>query len=129
MTTSQQVSSTVMEKNKLRENILSEINRLQRGISFAELARIKGFTGNFEWFNSKWNVVYWTQMSEEAIEIMQDLCDERKITVRPAHWLVYFIDGLVPKRYPIAKSARSYKKTRWLPIVFDKIHNQAVNLT
>lgn len=111
-----------MDKNKLRENILIEINRLQKGISFVDLSKIEGFTGNFEWINTKWNVVYWSKISEEAIEIMYDLIEEKKITVKPAHWLVYFIDGVVPK-YPIAKSTRNYKKTRWLPVTFDKIHN------
>lgn len=112
----------VMDKNKLKENIESEINRLKRGISFVDLSRIKGFTGEFEWIDTKWNVVYWPKISEEAIEAMEDLVKEKKITVRPTNWLVYFIDGCVPK-YPIAKSIRNYKRTRWLPIIFDKIHN------
>ena len=88
-------------------------------ISFAELCRIDGFTGDMELLNADKNIVIWPGLSTEAAEILNRLNAEGVFHYSPTVPLVYIIDGKIPT-YPIARQSRRYKKPHWLPLILNK---------
>jgi len=57
-------------------------------------------------------------LSEDAVDAMRSLLQEKMIALVPTSALVYIVDGCVPTA-PIARSARAYKKPRWAPVTID----------
>ena len=101
----------------MKKQILGLIQINGGGVSFVELSRLDGFKGDLSWC-IKENIVFWDGMSEEFIISMQELLRSKEIIIRSSVALVYAYDGQV-LNLPIAKDVkRSYKKPRWLPIVF-----------
>jgi hypothetical protein len=62
------------------------------------------------------NVFIWFGLSREAADLILDLLYDERTQVEPSPPLVYLLDGLVPN-VEIARSARHYKKPRWMPVV------------
>ncbi len=89
-----------------------------RGISFAELKLIDGFSGQKcihpEGFD---NVVIWNGVSQEFVDAFAALTASGDIEVKSCSVIVYFCDGeSLP--LPVAKSIRKYKTPHWLPVTF-----------
>jgi hypothetical protein len=66
------------------------------------------------------NIVLWSNISPEFAQLMEELQTSGRLVMRPAHWLVYPIDGWLPL-LPIAvrPPAQGYKAKRWLPVTFN----------
>ena len=104
----------------MKDEIYEFIQR--RSVSFAELSRcIEGFKGDMQWRSGEnKNIIYWTSISNEGADALEALIAEKKITMKPCHFLVYMCDGMVPD-LPMVKRNYKYKTPHWLPITFDPL--------
>lgn len=105
----------------MKDKILKAIEKNGgKGVSFVNLERdVEGFSqdNGLAWGNEN-NLVYWVNMSDDAVSAMVDLIKNDLIVAVPTETLVYMIDGKLPK-LPVAKSLkRKYKEQHWLPMVF-----------
>ncbi|CAK8717465.1 hypothetical protein GCAAIG_06895 [Candidatus Electronema halotolerans] len=99
------------------ETEILKLLRERNHVSFAELNRIPGFDGEGSISHPRYNnILIWHRVSEEGYHAINNLMGNYGVAITPCEQLVYIIDGLVPN-IPIAKSARSYAKPRWLPCV------------
>jgi hypothetical protein len=105
----------------LKERILNLI-RERDNVTFAELSRLDGFKhavkgkGFCVSVENYPNIIYWLGMSEEAVDALCELREEKKIQHVPTTPITYLIDGET-LRLPLAKQARQYKDLHWLPVV------------
>jgi hypothetical protein len=63
------------------------------------------------------NIFLWGGVSEEFVDVVMRLMNEKQIYAHPADWMSYLIDGGM-LQLPIAKRAHQYKKPHWLPVCF-----------
>jgi hypothetical protein len=86
-------------------------------VSFVELSRIEGFRGRFSLVGAgRPNIIYWADMSQEAVSIMVRLLAERLFYIKPTPELTYLNAGeILP--LPLVKHKRSYKTPHWLPVL------------
>lgn len=61
------------------------------------------------------NLILWTGMSQRLVRAISQAIHEKKVYIAPAGNLTYLIDGGALD-LPVAKSVRSYKHPRWLPV-------------
>jgi len=111
--------------NKMLEESVKYINELDN-VSFVELLRHlenKGFNVRGECailLNE--NLVVWVGMSQEFIDIFQELRNSCPIIA--CNKIIYLMDGASLPIKPInAKSIKNnykYKSERWIPVVFRK---------
>ena len=101
----------------MKETILEYITKHEH-VSFVELSRnIKGFDGNLDWCIGS-NVYFWSGISSEAIDALDELTKERKIDFAPVQPYVYYRDGQRLK-LPIASVERVKRNQRcWAPITY-----------
>jgi hypothetical protein len=91
-------------------------------VSFAELARIDGFTGapdangctNWMQWPGYENLIIWPDVSREGLDAINELIAEKQIFLATGTKLSYFIDGCTLDM-PLARSIREYKKPHWAP--------------
>jgi hypothetical protein len=89
-------------------------------VSFAELTRIPGFNGNLTLVSKIIpNVIFWSGLSEEACDVLDQLQDAGEYHLHGCSMLVYFADGSALKM-PIAKKKVQYKTPHWLPCVLKR---------
>lgn len=108
---------TAATEPNMEDEIFRLIKRRQH-VSFAELVRkIPGFDGGNVDLLSEGveNIVFWTGISEQALQALNSLHAQKKIFKHPSSTLVYFIDGMV-LNLPVAKRKREYKTQHWCPI-------------
>lgn len=111
----------------MREHILEMISK--GGVSYVELSRIPGFSGGPD---NTWamelmdNLILWSPVSVEAIDILNTLLKEQKITFVPCPLLVYAADGAFLK-LPLVKKLQAYKKPHWLPVVWNLVSQKGSN--
>lgn len=99
----------------LKDEILKYVQQMRGGVSFAELSRFEGFGGKIR-IEARENMVIWANMSQEAVDALNELRAEAKVHFYPTQILVYMADGAALD-LPLAKSNRDYKKPHWLPCV------------
>ncbi len=114
----------LLEQGKLAEGVVAYV-RSHDYVSFAELHRIlaphMGVEGNFALtIPDRPNQILWPGMSEALTDLLNELIQQSRIHVHPADWMIYMVDGRVPrmemgKRPP---KDRDYKKPHWLPVCF-----------
>ena len=63
------------------------------------------------------NLILWPNVSLELAQAITELLDEKTIKAEATSYIVYLIDGC-HLRIPIAGKQKSYKKPRWVPVVF-----------
>ncbi len=64
------------------------------------------------------NCVFWSGMSKEYADAVLALMSAKRIYPHPSDFLVYVIDGAVPKMEMAKRPPRGdYKNPHWLPIV------------
>lgn len=104
-------------KDALKEKIYSFIDSSAH-VTFAELMRIEGFRGDYEYgIAGKYNIVWWSSMSSEAIQAMEELKNEKRIVAGVAHVLCYLADGEI-LNLPVKGNNRANKKPQWVPLHF-----------
>jgi hypothetical protein len=89
-------------------------------VSFVELSRIEGFQAPCEMLapaSFGENIILWRRISMEAVSAVNELQAEGKVHMYPTDLLVYLVDGGMLS-LPLAKQARNYKKSHWLPVCF-----------
>lgn len=105
--------------DELKKAITSMLRTNGDGVSFANLSTIPGFSGQAGMEIEDKNIFIWFSCSEEAIQAIRDLLNEKQIELHSTTHLTYIVDGCVP-RYPVAKSDRAYKTPRWQPMALKK---------
>jgi len=102
----------------MKKEILKCISK--GGVSFVELSReVPGFVGDM-WIRNKKNHIYWSNISEQAAQILYDLEMNDVIKKTPCTELIYVMDGgYLP--LPLVKSNRTYKKPHWLPVTWNLV--------
>lgn len=103
----------------MKDAITQFLKEYGDGVSFAELSKIKGFKGDFNFGYPEKNIYLWFNCSQSAVDTLTELRDESMVEFRPCNSLVYHADGLIPK-VPIAKQIRNYSKKHWLPATLYK---------
>ena len=107
---------------RMKAAILALIQSRQ-DVSFAELARdVPGFAASdpaesFDLGTDKTGVILWSGLSRQAFNAMRALQADGRIRARASGVLPYLIDGITLS-LKVAKPARSYKRTRWLPVTW-----------
>lgn len=87
-------------------------------VSVSEIRRFEWAQGRWEIVHQKFdNLVLATHLSKLAVDAIGALIERKSITYFPCSFWVYLADGGIPA-YPRARSARSYKRPHWVPIVF-----------
>lgn len=123
----------MIEENKIiieerRKNMYNEMYSFIKthiGTSFGELKEYFNDSGDTVLCNSR-NVIFCLGHSEEFIDTIKKLMDEKKIYLAPCHILIMLQDGCFYK-LPIAKQDKHYKKEHWLPVIIkttDQIKNE-----
>lgn len=105
--------------NELKSNIVDLLRAKGDGVSFANLAELPGFSGDAGMEVENKNIFIWFHCSEQAIQAVKELLNEKKIELHSTSHLTYIVDGSIP-RYPVAKSDRAYKTPRWQPMALKK---------
>lgn len=105
----------------MKQEILEYV-RHYNGVSFAELSRsIQGFKGEYAMFlgaPETQNIMLWNGMSQEAVDALNELIQEKAILYRGCSLLIYLVDGTFLD-YPLVKRRMSYKKPHWWPVVIN----------
>lgn len=106
--------------SELQKHFLRVITTTGGGTSFAELSKVDGFAGDYQWYLANVNCILWAGMSRAAIYALRALLDEGKIWAAPTSLMVYLIDGMVPDNVPVAnmQTLQRQKRLHWLPVVF-----------
>lgn len=91
--------------------------------TLAELSEIPGFKGNLTFASGKDNnVIFWTSLSQDAVDAIIRLCDQKVIRVEPAHILEYAVSGQVLKLPLVIETKRKkttpYRKPHWFPVKY-----------
>jgi hypothetical protein len=113
-----------MTQAALKADILELMRTHQKGVTCTELSKIENFSGEFTWHLGRWtNVVIWTGMSKDAIDVMAELIRDKRIDIMPAHWLAYLIDGaiIVLPIFKCGDRPPEYNppQPHWLPVYFN----------
>lgn len=118
------MGESVMIQAALKSDILHVIKQHKRGVTCTELCKIPNFVGEYTWHLGQWtNLIIWTGMSKDAIDVMAELIREKRIDVRPGHWFSYLLDGAIivlpifkAKEQPLEFNPPS---PHWLPVYFN----------
>jgi hypothetical protein len=110
----------------LKEAIL-DLVKTRQNVSFVEIGRLEGATGAHGigpgGGGNPENVIYWSGLSESAVDALLDLRAEGAIHYQPvSSVLVYLADGALmnlPRVKSVAALKRGYKKPHWLPVVIN----------
>ena len=105
-------------KNKITKYISTN-----NGTSFVEIENI--FEENNYEYNcnvafcnrENTNIIFWTGWKQEAINIMVELLNDKKIVMEPCELLIYLVDGKRLK-LPILNKPSDAKELCWLPVSF-----------
>jgi hypothetical protein len=104
------------------KNTILQLIRERNHVSFAELARmIDGFSapdrteGLSITSPRNPNVILWAGITKDAADALEQLIASETIHFRPAHILVYLVDGMA-LQLPLVKGNHQYKKPHWLPV-------------
>lgn len=63
-------------------------------------------------------VMFWSDWSKEAIDLINELQTEKKIRKEPCQPIIYLIDGKTIN-LPIVRKLKDFKTPHWLPTVFE----------
>ncbi|WP_376698737.1 pathogenicity island protein [Staphylococcus hominis] len=111
-----------MKLENLKCKILSYISN-NSGTSFVEIENIfeennYKYNGNVAFCNSKnTNIIFWTGWKQEAINIILELLNDKKIEMESCELLIYLVDGKRLK-LPILNKPSDAKELCWLPVSF-----------
>jgi len=107
----------------MRNTILNKIKEMKY-TTFAELTSIPGFIGEYSMVNEEPNVMYWDNMSTEAIKVLNKLLQDKEIYMIPDVTPLglggsYIADGVTLTIQIVGANPpkRGYKTTRWLPVL------------
>lgn len=124
------MNKSLMIQAALKGDILELMKQHKKGVTCTELSKIPNFTGEYTWHLGKWtNLILWTGMSKDAIDVMAELIREKQIEVRPGNWFAYLLDGAVLV-LPIFRAKEqppefNPSSPHWLPVYFDLIEAPA----
>ena len=103
----------------MKTQIVNMIEKCGGEVTFVELMKIPGFEGREAIGRSEYNVVFWVDVSCDAVAALHDLFVEEVVVMKLTDVVPYIIDGQTLK-LPLAKRVMRYKWTRWLPVFVDK---------
>lgn len=86
-------------------------------VDFAEEHGISA-CGDYVLGQSNFNIVYWSNLSEELSEIINELIISKQLFYHPTEYLTYLIDGCILEM-PVVKrvpNKNGYKKPHWWPL-------------
>lgn len=104
------------KKLPLTEDRLVEFIRERDWVSFAELkSHFRGASGDLCMGCVYANVYTALNVSEKLAEVVNAAIEKERIYGQTCSVMVYMVDGELAN-IPLARSARHYKKPRWLPM-------------
>ena len=106
----------------MKEQIIEAISRYGDIALTALKRRVKDTSGELVWDlgnkdGEARNVFVATDVNKEFIRSVNELMNEGIIEVTSCHPMIVSFDGGEIYDYKIAKSGKTYKKMRWLPLV------------
>lgn len=117
-----------MDKAKARESVLDLFKKTPDGVSFVDIEEgleKAGINpqGDYRMIFSN-NVLLWAGVTEEFIDLIYDLMEERIIAPEPAPRWVYWMDGKSPA-FPVAEDIpkKGFKEPHWLPVTWKRGEN------
>lgn len=99
--------------------IIELVKKTGGGVSFVELSKIEGFSGEYWFGEADNNIFYWFSCSEAGTDAINNLRKKGIIALVSTSATVYHADGLIPT-FPIVNKAKKYKHPRWQPAAINK---------
>lgn len=101
----------------LKTRILDVIEARKAAL-FSELETLDGFQGQYEYALQIQGITFlvWDKISAEAIEALEELVAEKKISRIKVSKMTYQVAGERVLKRAEALKLRAYKNTRWYPI-------------
>lgn len=108
------------------EAALAVIRRHRTGTSFVELVAAIGAAGvptegdQALFLPGDRNIVLWVGVTQQVVDVVNELLTAKLAHLHPTQPLTYFIDGQVPT-FPVAQRppAGGYKEPHWAPVVIN----------
>ena len=100
----------------MKERVYEFVTKKGGGVSFVEIREEFG-EGKYE-MSTSLNVVYFSGLTGETIDGINELLDEKRILMYPTSPIIYLVDGCTCN-LPLAKRlpANGYKEPHWIPVV------------
>lgn len=99
----------------IKFSIIDMLEKRGNGLTFAELAKIPGFSGELHLEIEGKNIIFWLHCSPEAVDAVKQLLSEKKIELLETHPMTYEADGFLSP-LPLAQSwERAYSSPRFAP--------------
>jgi hypothetical protein len=106
-----------------KQKMLDTVLRRGNDATFAELFRENDDFRGRESLNLRdLNIVIWPKVSDDFIDAIIELLNDKSIEMIQASERTYMLDGEVVD-LPIAKSDRKYKKPHWRPVTISLTRN------
>jgi len=111
-----------MTREEIKNKMESYIHE-KKGVTFIELERIMTDAG-FNWEGQmgfgvlEKNLIYWQGWNQDAIDLFNELTQEKAVETDTTAPLTYMIDGRV-LTIPQATRYQKYKKPHWVPIILN----------
>jgi len=106
----------VKRMNKTEDDVYNFINRKGGGVSFAEIESEFG-SGKCALVRDDMNITLWPCLTQETVDAVMLLYNEKRVVFVPATVLIYVVDGRVPD-LPVVRRppVNGYKELHWLPV-------------
>jgi hypothetical protein len=105
-----------VHSDDLKSDIIRLIKWRGDGLSFVELCRSLPQARGVKEMTVESNLVLWRDISDQAIETLNQLVDDEIVHYETCGKYTYFVEGGF-LTLPIAKALRPYKTPHWLRVV------------
>ncbi len=104
----------------MKNDILKLVDE-RRFVTFKELSdEVPAFKGDGALEHAKYpGIILWPRISIDSAAIIQELLDDRTIYLHYTPVLNYITEGYLSS-IPLARTARSYKSPRWVPMTISR---------
>lgn len=99
---------------------LEQFVQRKKHVTFVDIcSHFSWAKGVFAIFLKDYNVVLWTDISEELIDVIQLLCSEDRLWPHVCEAAVYMLDGGVLSGVPLGPAMKRYETPHWVPTIFN----------
>ncbi|MBZ8172668.1 pathogenicity island protein [Staphylococcus cohnii] len=116
-------------ENRYLKNLIADYIANNEGTSFVELESIfekqgYDYKGQIAFANAEYpNILYWSGWNQEAMDIIIELINEKRIDIEQCLEEVYLIDGKCLK-FPQPKNKINNDQEYWIPIIFNTVKGE-----
>lgn len=110
-----------MSTEKIKSDLLKLI-KTKKGVSYVEIENFfeennYDYKGTESQYIKDTNIILWGAWNPDANEMIEELLNDKLITITPTPMWVYLVDGKILD-IPLYKGRKS-KSDRWLPVEFN----------